>query len=121
MWTDEAGWWAASVTDVEAGVTQPIGRIRVKAQVTGLGRWSVMWTEYYGALVRCSDLTHSRVVFGIPTADDGVAPERRHSHVNDGDCQESSVDDVPGGVRHEMGAPPPEGFPSGRWRRRRIG
>ena len=71
-----------------------------------------MWTEYYGALVRCADLTHSRVVFGVPTADGGVVPERRHSHVNDGDCQESSVDDVAGGVRHEMGAPPAEGSPA---------
>jgi hypothetical protein len=79
-----------------------------------------MWTEYYGALVRCSDLTHSRVVFGIPTADGATVPERQHSHVSDGDCQESSVEPVPGGVRHEMGAPgtgaeAAEGSRSGRW------
>ncbi len=111
VWTDEPGWWAASVTDVEADVGRLIGRIRVGDRVTGLGRWSVMWTEYYRPLVRCSDLTHSRVVFRIPTADGGVVPERRHSHVNDGDCQESSVDDVPGGVRHEMGAPRPSTAP----------
>ena len=120
MWTDEPGWWAASVTDVEADVTRIIGRIRVKAQVTGLGRWSVMWTEYYGALVRCSDLTHSRVVFSVPTADGGTVPERRQNRVNDGDCQESTVEDVPGGVRHEMGAPAPPGSPSGRRFGRRI-
>ena len=121
MGAEEPGWWAASVTDVEAGVTRLIGRIQVKEQVTGLGQWSVMWTEYYGALLRCADLTHSRVVFGVPTADGGVVPERRHNHVNDGDCQESSVVDVPGGVRHEMGAPPPEGSQPARRFRRRMG
>lgn|GEM_PF-5631467 len=91
---------------MESAVTRRIGRIRVRPEVTGLGRWSVMWTEYFGALTRCADLTHSRVVFSTPIADGGVVPEREHSHVNDGDCQESSVESIPGGVRQEMGAPP---------------
>ena len=114
MWTDEPGWWAASVTDVDTDVTRLIGRIQVRPEVTGLGQWSVMWTEYYGALVRCADLTHSRVTFGAPVADGRIVPERHHSHISDGDCQESSIEPVAGGVRHEMGAPAPEGSRSGR-------
>ncbi len=108
VWTDEPGWWAASVADladVDSGAGRLIGRIRVRDEVTGLDRWSVMWTEYYSALTRCSDLTHSRVVFTTPTADGSIVPEREHSHVNEGDCEGSSVESVPGGVRHEMGRP----------------
>ncbi len=102
--TDERAWWSASVTDEGSGVTRLIGRIRVDEAVTGLDRWSVMWTEHYGPIARCADLSHSRVVFTTPTADGGVVPERQHSHVGDGDCEGSSVEAVPGGVRHEMGA-----------------
>ncbi len=64
-----------------------------------------MWTEYYGALVRCADLTHSRVAFSTPAADGGIVPQRRHNIVHDGDCQPSTVEDFAGGVRHEVGAP----------------
>lgn len=105
--TDAPAWWAASVTDLDGGgETHLIGRIRVRRRVTGLGQWSVMWTEYFGALTRCADLTHSRVVFSTPVADDGIVPERHHNTVHDGDCQPSTVEDLPGrGVRHEMGAP----------------
>lgn len=81
----------------------------------GLGRWSVMWTEYYGASVaRCSDLPCSRVVFGTPTATGAaVAPERSHSHLGDlagpgldhQTCDTSRIEAVAGGVRHEMAGP----------------
>ncbi|MEA2843265.1 MAG: hypothetical protein QOJ69_936 [Actinomycetota bacterium] len=107
--TDGGGWWAATVADERSGVVSPIGRIRVPGEWRGLGCWSVMWTEYYGApLRRCADLAHSSAVFGIPTAVDeggrGVVPDRRHDHLSDGRCP-ASVEEVDGGVRQEMGIP----------------
>ncbi|HEX7275829.1 MAG TPA: hypothetical protein VF244_00500 [Acidimicrobiales bacterium] len=115
--TDEAGWWAASVTDDESGVVSPIGRIRLPAAVTGLGSWSVMWTEYYGpSVAKCSDLATARAVFGTPVA--GTArPERRHSHLGElagphldhTTCDTSSIEDLPAGARHQMGGRTPPG------------
>ncbi|MEA2716895.1 MAG: hypothetical protein QOI99_1212 [Actinomycetota bacterium] len=106
------GWWDASVTDVAGGTTESIGRIRVPDPWGGLDTWSVMWTEYYGgAITRCEELAHSRVVFGIPAADDGaVSPDTHHNHYNDGTCDTSNIemveDGVVGtGVRHEIGIP----------------
>jgi len=125
--TDGAGWWVASAADDLTGHVSPIGRIKVPDACGGLGRWSVMWTEYYGPSVsRCSDLPCARVVFGTPTATSTststsaaasttaasttVVPERDHSHLGDlagahldhRTCDTSRVEAVPGGVRHEM-------------------
>ena len=119
VWTDGdgdgGGWWAATVTDDGSatgdgsGLVSPIGRIRVPGEWGRLGGWSVMWTEYYGRpLRRCSQLAHSRAVFGTPTAatDEGrlVRPDRSRHHLGDGTCP-ASVDEVDGGVRQEMGIP----------------
>lgn len=104
------GWWAATVADERSGVVSPIGRIRVPEAWGRLGCWSVMWTEYYGRpLRRCGDLSHSRAVFGTPMArgTDGarrLVPDRRHDHLSDGRCP-ASVEEVAGGVRHQMGIP----------------
>ncbi len=112
--TDEPGWWAASVADDDSGVVSPIGRIRVPP-TTGLGYWSVMWTEYYGPSVhQCSDLATARALFGTPTAPGRTVPERRHSHLGElagpaldhTTCDTSSIEDLPDGVRHQMGGAP---------------
>lgn len=99
------GWWEATVRDEEGGPEESIGRIRVPAHWGGLGTWSSMWTEYYGgAITRCRDLPYSDVVFGTPTADPGgVSPRGRENRLGTGTCDNSSVDDVDGGVRHRMG------------------
>jgi len=105
--TDRRGWWDASVADIAAGTTSWIGRIRVPEDWGGLGEWSVMWTEFYGAsLSRCQDLAHSRVVFGTPVADDGaIVPDSHGNHYNDGTCDTSNIELVDRGVRHEIGIP----------------
>ncbi|MDQ4089056.1 MAG: hypothetical protein M3163_01945 [Actinomycetota bacterium] len=105
VWTVEPGWWAASVRDEVTAVETEIGFIQVPRQWRQLDTWSVMWTEYYGGpLSRCTDLPHSKVVFSIPTAQEGtVEPERSVSRLGDGTCDSSRTEPVPGGVRHEMG------------------
>lgn len=97
---DEA-WWAASVDGAE------FGRIRLPAAWGGMGRWSVMWTEYYGPpLHDCAELGHARAVFGEPRADAGlVRPVSSRSHVGEGDCHTTRITEVDGGVRQEMGIP----------------
>ena len=98
--------WAAEVNG------QEFGRIRAPARWGRLGRWSIMWTEYYGGPVaRCSDLPYSNVVFATPTADGDAVPHRSHDHLGDGDCGGSRVTRVGDGVRHEMGAGPASGDP----------
>lgn len=100
------GWWEASVADGDDDATS-IGRVHVPEHWGRLARWSVMWTEYYGGpLSRCDELAHSRVVFGMPVADGGmVRPARQEDHYGPGTCDTSSIEPVPGGVRHEMGGP----------------
>lgn len=97
---EEALTWAGSVDGEE------FGRIRAPAAWGRLGPWSIMWTEYYGGPVaRCSDLAHSKVVFGEPIADAQTRPSSSNDHLGDGNCQGSRVTRVPAGVRHEMGMP----------------
>jgi hypothetical protein len=105
VWTVEPGWWAAWVRDEVTDVETEIGFIRVPGDWRQLDTWSVMWTEYYGGpLASCSDLPHSKVVFGTPTADDGaVEPERTVNRLGDGTCDSSAIEHVRSGVRHEMG------------------
>jgi hypothetical protein len=91
--------WGASVDGEE------FGRIRAPASWGRLGRWSVMWTEYYGGpLARCADLPYSKVWFSRPRADGATAPIRSQDRVGDGDCPGSRVTPVAVGVRHEMGS-----------------
>ncbi|HEV7759813.1 MAG TPA: hypothetical protein VGO78_12520 [Acidimicrobiales bacterium] len=99
---DGDGWWRAEVGD------QLIGRIRVDPTWGGLTSTSIMWTERYAPPLRsCAGMGHAVAWFGTPTADGGVLPQRRHSHVgaNRG-CPGSSVDDADGGLVQVMGAPP---------------
>jgi len=107
VYTPGGGWWGAAVRDDTTGEISEIGGIRVPGHWRNLDSWSVMWTEYYGPpLARCSDLAHSRVVFGTPTADKGeVRPAGSHSHLSEGTCNTSLIETVPDGVRHEMGTP----------------
>ncbi len=98
---DGDGWWRAEVED------RLIGRIRVDPTWRGLASRSIMWTERYTPPLRtCADMGHAVAWFGTPSADDGVAPAQRHSHLgrNRG-CPGSSVRDTEGGVLHVMGAP----------------
>ena len=55
-----------------------------------------MWTEYYGgAIRRCEELAHSRVVFGFPVADDGaISPDTHDNRYNDGTCENSNIEMV---------------------------
>lgn len=103
--TPGGGWWAAAVRDEATGEVSELGGIRVPSAWRQLDSWSVMWTEYYGPpLTSCSDLAHSSVVFGTPTAENGaVRPAGSHSHFGEGTCETSKIDVVPDGVRHQMG------------------
>lgn len=104
VWTDDREWWSAAVSDEATGVETMIGRIQVPADWRRLASYSVMWTDFSGGLARCQDLPPSRVVFSEPTADGGtVQVQRRESSLGEGSCESSNAEDVPGGVRHEMG------------------
>lgn len=104
VWTGEPGWWSAVVRDESTGIETPIGNIQVPPGWRRLASWSMMLMEYGGELSRCHDLPPARVTFSAPTADDGtVEPQRHESSLGPGTCDSSRVEDVPGGVRHEMG------------------
>jgi len=107
VFTPGGGWWGARVRDEITGEVSEIGGIRVPGHWRNLDSWSVMWTEYYGPpLNSCSDLAHSSVIFGTPTADDGESrPAGSHSHLSEGTCQTSRVEALTEGVRHQMGMP----------------
>ena len=107
VFTPGGGWWGAKVRDETTGAVSELGGIRVPQHWRGLDTWSVMWTEYYGPpLNSCSDLAYSSVIFGTPTADDGeVKPAGSHSHLGEGTCQTSHVEQLADGVRHQMGLP----------------
>ena len=105
--TAAPSWWEATVADEATGESTLIGRVRVAPQWGGLGSWSVMWTEFFGgAISRCSDLPHSRVLFGTPTADAGtVIPGPGVPRLGTGTCDNSRVEPTEDGWRHEMGRP----------------
>jgi hypothetical protein len=97
-------WWEASVTDVEGGDEQFIGRLRAAPAWEALRPWSVMWTEYYGPpLGSCADLVPVSAVFGRPWADERVRPASSGSHIGEGSCDTTRITPVADGVRHEMG------------------
>jgi hypothetical protein len=109
---DGRGWWRATVSD--GGAETVVGSIRVPRRWGGLDlhtRGSAVWTEFYGANVpggvtTCDDIPHSRVRFGVPAADGGLAPAGRGSRLGDGDCDNSRVQDqAADGALHEMGIP----------------
>lgn len=108
LWTDEPGWWSAAVADLAAGLDHLIGRIHVPPTWRQLAGWSVMSTRHRGGPVgRCDDLAMCRVAFKEPTANEGqIRPVRHENHLGPGTCENSRVDDVRGGVRHEIGGPP---------------
>jgi hypothetical protein len=68
-----------------------------------------MWTERYAPpLRRCQDMGHSVVLFGTPSADDGITPRHHHnnlgqnrgcpgSFVGDGGDDEDGVLQIMGG------------------------
>jgi hypothetical protein len=106
--SDDNGTWEARVDGVE------IGRIFVPRHWRGLAGTSVMWTERYtGSLQRCADIRHAMATFGTPfgtpsgtpAADSrAVHPTAHRNHLGEPPgCPGSSVVDVDGGVRHEMG------------------
>jgi len=105
LWSDEPGWWSAAVADLAAGSDDLIGRIEVPPSWRQLAGWSVMSTRHRGGPIeRCDDLALLRVAFREPTANDGrIHPVRHENHFGPGTCENSHVDDVGGGVRHEIG------------------
>ena len=106
VWTDEGGWWSAAVREGD-GPQSLIGRIQVPDEWRRLASTSVMSTDYRGPpLARCADLPPSRVTFSTPTADGGtVSPVRHEIRLGPGTCAGSTVEVIPDGVRHLMGAP----------------
>jgi hypothetical protein len=101
----ESGWWSASLRDEATGQETAVGGIQVPPEWRRLAGWSVSRTEYRGPpLARCEDLHPVQVVFSEPTADDGsVRPQREVSRLGAGTCEGSSVEPVPGGIRHVIG------------------
>jgi len=107
LWSDDPGWWSATLSDLAGGREDLIGRIRVPNGWRQLAGWSVMATRYrVGSVRRCDDLAECRVAFQEPTANDGrIQPVRHENHLGPGTCENSRVADVRGGVRHEIGGP----------------
>jgi hypothetical protein len=107
VFTPGGSWWGAKVRDEATGEVSDLGGIRVPQRWRNLDSWSIMWTEYYGGpLANCSDLPYSRVVFHTPWANDGeVKPAGSHSHIGEGTCKTSRIEQLADGVRHEMGLP----------------
>jgi hypothetical protein len=107
VWTDREGSWSGAVRDEQSGRDGFIGSFQVPPTWRRLASWSRTSIEYRGGgLTRCADLRPVRVTFGVPTADEGtVEPQLHQSRVGDGTCEGSSVEDVPGGVRHAIGLP----------------
>ncbi|HEX6674221.1 MAG TPA: hypothetical protein VF486_04245 [Actinomycetes bacterium] len=122
------GWWRASVSDVASGAAAVVGSIQVPPGWGGLDLLrspSLVWTEFYGAnapggVASCEGIPHAAVRFGFPSADGADAPQPTGAHalqptspaghanwLGDGDCPNSRVGDVDGGVVHEMGIPEP--------------
>jgi len=108
------GWWRASVSDVASGATAVVGSIQVPSRWGGLdlaARDSSVWTEFYGAnapggVASCDLVPHATVRFGVPTANGTTALPAGHvSWLGRGECDNSRVGDVEGGVIHEMGIP----------------
>jgi hypothetical protein len=99
--SDGGGWWRARVGD------QTVGRIRVNAAWAGLAPTSIMWTERYAPPLRaCGELGHAACWFGVPVADDGVAPRGHRNYLAEHrGCPGSSVHDAGEGVLQVMGAP----------------
>jgi hypothetical protein len=110
----DRAWWSASVTDRDSGSETLVGSIRVRRRWGGLdlaARGSSVWTEFYGAnapggVASCDLIPHATVRFGVPAADDSTLPAvGRTNHLGPGECANSRVGDVDGGVVHEMGIP----------------
>jgi hypothetical protein len=108
------GWWRAWVTDVAAGATAVVGSIQVPSRWGGLdlaARDSLVWTEFYGAnapggVASCDLIPHATVRFGVPAANGATALPAGHVNwLGGGECGNSRVGDVEGGVIHEMGIP----------------
>ncbi len=100
----EGRWWLATVTDLDTGEGQSIGRLRGAPAWRCLSSWSVMWTEYYGPPLRdCRDLAPVSATFTVPRADGAVVPARRHNYLGDGTCDTTRITDLDDGVRHQMG------------------
>lgn len=109
------GRWTATVTDLTSGVTAEIGGIEVDPTWGLLADRSVMWSERYaGPLRTCADLRHAVCDFTdvVGTTVDGaaLAAASLHDHLADPvTCPNSRITPVPGGSRHEMGAPAASG------------
>jgi hypothetical protein len=107
------GWWRASVTDHATGQEAVVGSLQVPRRWGGLdlARSSSVWTEFYGAnapggVASCDLVPHATVRFGVPAADDSTLPAvGRSNRLGPGECANSRVGDVDGGVVHEMGMP----------------
>lgn len=108
------GWWRASVTDSASAAETVVGSLQVPPRWGGLdlvASPSLVWTEFYGAnvpggLASCDLIPHATVRFGVPAANGSTVMPAGHANwLGDGDCPNSRVGDVEGGVVHEMGIP----------------
>ena len=93
--TDSTGhWWQGSIKDTFTGTETVIAKIKIPRTWTGLGTWSVMWTEYFGAQPSsCSALPYSNVTFSAPTANGGkIKPVRSNRYLSSTyTCSNSSI------------------------------
>jgi hypothetical protein len=107
MGADATGtWWGGWVKDTSTGVETFIAQIKVPLAWKGIGAWSVMWTEYFGAQPSsCDLLPYSRVRFNQPTANGGtVVPTSTSDFLSTSStCTNSKITDVTSGVIQEMG------------------
>lgn len=105
--TSSENWWGGWVTDVASGVQSYVGRIKIQPTWTGLGTWSVMWTEFYSPVPStCSGMNYASAVFSKPIANGSILPNSQNNQLsNPVNCPGSKITDVSNGVWQEMSIP----------------
>lgn len=99
--------WTGTIADFTAGGVTTIGQIKVPNTWKGVGFWSSMWTEYFGAQpATCEAQAYSRVRFLKPTVNGSVSPvSKGNTYAAGGTCATSKITDQPdGSTVQEMGA-----------------
>ncbi len=102
--------WTAWVKDMATGQEQTIGNL--KTQSHGLMQGALAnWTEDYSGGRAACDAPYSKVIFGIPTVDNGAKAAASHSidvlSPNPGGCTNSAIYDIAAGQRQEQSIPLP--------------
>lgn len=96
--------WQAWVKDDFTGVEKSIAQIRTPGTWTGIGNWSVMWTEYFGGdVASCASLPYSKAFFYEPVANGNLRPKSSRNYLSIGNaCNNSVSENVLGGAKRQI-------------------